>query len=345
MKPPPEVLRARRVVGALSRLDAAAMAPDLDPGLARRCLALALAPLTVEALSAATWGPAAARLPASVGVVAARGVFTATVEWAALYATAGIRLHLKAPSAAPEAVVALGEALAGAGLPVTASTHRDLSGLEALVVFGGDGTGQELAAVWPQARVQAFGHKVSAALVDVPPEPAALAALAAALATDHVLYDTQGCMAPVAVLARGDAPALAQALHEALAAAPWPRGALDPVLGPEWRRRVGLARVLGRAWQGADHAVLLLPPAQLQAAALPRMAVVHPVEGPDDLAPLWDLPLSGLAVQGAQALAEPSHRHPALRICAPGTLQTPPFPRRHEGVDMLGCVLRPEEPR
>lgn len=342
MKPPPEVLRARRVVGALSRLDAAAMAPELDPGLARHCLALALAPLTVEALSSATWGPEPDRLPDAVGIVAARGVFTACVEWAALYATAGIRLHLKAPAQAPAAVLALGAALAGAGLPVTASVARDLSGLEALVVFGGDAAGGEVAAAWPQARVQAFGHRVSAALVDVPARSDALRALAEALATDHLLYDTQGCMAPVAVMARGDADGLALALHQALAAAPWPRGALDPALGPEWRCRVGLARVLGAAWAGPDHAVLRLPPGQVQAAALPRMAVVHPVEGPEALGPLWGLPLSSLAVQAGEDLGRPAWIDPAVRICPPGALQTPPFPRRHEGVDMLGCVLRPQ---
>lgn len=342
MKPPPQVLRARRVVRALAGLDGPALAPDLDPGLARHCLALALAPLTVEALCEATACAAPQRLPESVGIVAARGVFTAPIEWAAMYLVAGLRVHLKAPEADPAPCGGLAAALAEAGLPVTVGTDRDLSGLEALVVFGDDRSGAQIAAAWPRARVQVFGHRVSAALVEVPEDAHARAALARALAWDVVLYDTRGCMAPTAVFACGDAEALAADLDRVLAAPPFPRAPLDPALGPEWRRRIALARALGTARVGPAHAVLHLPAAHYLPAALPRMCAVHPLDlSALDLSALDGVPLSSLAVQGAPTLHAAAAAL-APRICAPGALQAPPFPRRHDGVDMMGCVLRPE---
>ncbi len=329
MKPPAELRRARAVVRALQRLGDEALDPSLDPGLARRCLDLARAPLTVEALALEASRARGRELLSSVGVVVAQGVFTAPLEWAALYATMGLRVLLKAPRQQAETCLALAEAMQAQGLPVQASTGRDLSGLEALVAFGGEQTAVELAQAWPQARLTAFGHRVSAAWVTAPTEPSALAALALALAQDHLLYDGQGCMAPVAVFVEGERLALAEALHLALSQAPWPRGPLDPALGPLWRERLGLARARGRAWSGAQHAVLLLPADALLPRALPRMAVLLPA----DPAALATLPLSSLAVQGAP----PPHQAP--RTCLPGQLQLPPFPRRHDGVDMVECVL------
>lgn len=340
MIPPIEVRRARevrRALNALAAQDPTPWAQGLSAPMARRCLDLALAPLTIDALCEAAVHARRHRLPDGVGIVVAQGVFTSPIEWAALYATAGLRVHLKAPVAEPALCQALAAALAAQGLPVSASTDRELSGLETIVVFGDDATGAAVAAAWPQARVVAFGHRVSAVAVDVPPEPAARAALAAELALDLALYDSRGCMAPVAVLALGDADALALDLDLALGnlEATLPRGAVDPSLGPEWRRRLALARALGRAWSGPAHAVLRLPPDQVQPAALPRMAIVHAAP---DLSPLDGLPLSSLAVAGAPSLqAQALDRAP--RVVAPGMLQRPAFPRRHDGVDMLGCIL------
>ena len=340
MKPPIEVRRARKVRRALDLLAAQDPAPcsqGLSAPMARRCLDLALEPLTVDALSEEAVRTRRRRLPDGVGVVVAQGVFTSPIEWAALYATAGLRVHLKAPVAGPELCRALARALAAQGLPVTASVERELAGLDVLVVFGEDRTGGELASTWPSARVIAFGHRVSAAAVEVPLGGPARQALAAKLALDLALYDSRGCMAPVAVLAFGDADALALDLAQALAAleTELPRGVVDPALGPEWRRRLALARAIGRAWTGPDWAVLRLPPEQVQPVALPRMAIVHAAP---DLFSLSGLPLSGLAVAGAPALQVAATRL-APRVTAPGLLQRPAFPRKHDGVDMLGCVL------
>ena len=80
--------------------------------------------------------------------------------------------------------------------------------------------------------------------------------------------------------------------------------------------------------------MLVLPTAHFLPAALPRLATIHPLV-PSALA---GLPWSSLASSPAHAALATDL---APRRCAPGTLQTPPFPRRHDGVDMLACTLRP----
>lgn len=333
MIPPPEP-RARHapraqadlVVRALRALGDEALDPALPTAHAREALALALAPLTAEALL-----QEAARLPdplPGVVLVVARGPFTSPLEWLALYATLGLRVHLKLPRDAAGPGTAFARAFAQQGLPVTASTDRDLSGFPAIVAMGGDQTAEELRRAWPLARLLAFGHRVSAAWVQIPEDAEERRILARALAWDHLLYDTSGCMAPVAVFAAGDREALAGDLDRALRDAPWPRAPLDPRLGPAWRERLGLARARGRAFVGDEHAVLLLPAEALPERALPRMACLLPA----DPAALARLPLSSLAVAG------PPPPVLAPRVCAPGRLQTPEFPRRHDGVDMLDGV-------
>ncbi|MCB9780321.1 MAG: hypothetical protein H6742_17280 [Alphaproteobacteria bacterium] len=343
MIPPQQVIDGSDVVEALralGRLDAAPLSQGLSAPLARRCLDVALAPLQVEPLSlAASAAPHRSR-PRSVAVVVAHGVFTSPIEWVALYATAGIEVGVKAPSADPALCAALVGCLQRRGLPVRSVGADELGGFEVIVVFGSDETVAALRAAHPGRRVVGFGHRVSAALVDVPADRDARRQLARALSWDVAAYDSRGCMAPVAILARGDAAALAGELHGALGELQHelPRGDVDPGLGPEWRRRLGLARARGTAQVGPAHAVLLLPGEHLVPAALPRMAVVHPVEGDPASAGLLlsSLPLSSIAA--TDAFREAAARL-APRVTAPGRLQQPDFPRRHDGVEMLGCVL------
>jgi hypothetical protein len=89
--------------------------------------------------------------------------------------------------------------------------------------------------------------------------------------------------------------------------------------------------------------VVALDPADLTPTPLPGMIVLHSVRdgghARELLAP-WLPWLSSLALDPAlrsadwAALADAAHR-----TCTPGTLQTPPFPRRHDGRPMLGSIL------
>ena len=129
---------------------------------------------------------------------------------------------------------------------------------------------------------------------------------------------------------------LATCLADALSDAEtrWPRGTVDPALGPEWRRRLGLGRVVGRAWSGGQWAVTVTSADHFVPMALPRMANIHPV---DDLAQLrrhlapWGQWLSTLGTDAANSDVPGVHR-----VCPLGWMQAPTIPRDHDGRRMLG---------
>lgn len=344
---PGDEARIEAVAAALGRirdLEAAPLGLGLDPAHAQLCLDLALDQLSEEGLrqELSTRG----ERPEDLVIVASHGVFTAVLEWLTLFAAAGIRVRLKSSTRGPEPGAAFAQAFAAEGLDVSHTTSRILGRPEVIVAFGGDDSLATLRAAHPRSRVVGYGHRTSLAVVNGPLRPHELQALAA----DLCLYDTRGCMAPAAVLALRDAEALAAALFEELGR--WelrmPLGFVDPLLGPERRRRLGLARVLGRTWETPQHAVALLPQAHLPREALPRVATVVPVE---DLRLLVDQLCTDRSRNSSLAIDDPtlpvgSYDWDAIfrafpRVCALGHLQLPAFPRLHDGRPMLGSVLRP----
>ena len=240
----------------------------------------------------------------------------------------------KAPSGAPSLCMALAECLASQGLPVSADTDRALGQPEAIVAFGGDASMAAIQAATPQARHSLYGHRFSIAVVTGDPEAAA-----AAVASDAALYDGRGCMAPTAVFTTGEVHTLAQALAKAMAQAQarWPRGEVDAQLGPEWRRRTGLARVLGQCLEDSDWAVPVFPASHFHPVALPRMLPVHAISGLSELNEImgpWAHQLSTCGTDDAQAAPAGT-----LRVSPLGQMQTPAFPRLHDGRSMLGAIL------
>ncbi len=332
----------RRVLRAVARLAAAPDPWSLSDGLsvpmAAHCLDLACGLITPEALHAALAVPGVP--PRSAAVVAARGVFTAPLEWVALLAGAGAEVVLKTPSTAP----AFGRALAGAfsaeGLPVRCTTDRDLPDVDAIVAMGDDTSVAAIAAAHPRARLALHGHRTSLALVEAPdPEP-----VAAALALDALLFDGRGCFTPAAVLVLGPpgrAAALAEALGRTLPAlrASLPLGDLDPLHGPAWRHRAALTRVLG-ALHGTDApgagAAGLLPADQLDLGVVPGFLAVHSVSSLAEVAGRLR-PWHGHLAACATDLPDPSAvlAFGVERACGPGRLQTPPFGRAHGGREPL----------
>lgn len=347
--PAPTAGDARRVVAVLRALDRlrgvdlGAVAMGLHPDNARAALDTALSGLTAGGLARELATPG--RRPRTVSVVVPWGVFTTPIEWTALYAAAGAAVHLKAPTRDPAFCVALAAAFGAEGLPVTVGTARELGAPDAVVAFGGDASVAAVAAATPGARHALFGHRFSVALVADDPR------WAEPLVRDHLLYDTRGCMAPAAVFVLGTGDALFDALPDALRAvgAALPAGDPAPELGPEVRRRLGLARARGRARELEGAAAALLPASHFHPVALPRMVTVHPVADAAAftraLAP-WQDHLSALSTDDPRRPWQPgggwlqSHAW-FTRIDAPGHLQRPPFPRRHDGVPMLGAVLGP----
>lgn len=319
-------------LSALAHLRAQEAGP-LGQGLgsanAQACMHQAIRPLNQDSLRAAV--EQARPLPSSIAIVVPYGVFTTPIEWTAIAVAGGASVHLKAPQRDPELVRRLAEVFQKEGLPVTWSTDRTLPSVDAVLAFGSDESVADIQRDHPHTTVVPYGHKFSIALVTGNPTVAARC-----LAMDLVRYDGRGCMAPAAIFCDGDAMELGLQLSLALdhAQGQWPRGEVDAGLGPEWRRRLGLARVLGRVWSSSDWAVTVAPPAHFAPSALPRMANVYPVRDREELARLlepWSSWLSSLGTDGADPKLSGVHR-----VCRLGWMQAPMIPRNHDGRSMLG---------
>jgi hypothetical protein len=318
--------------------DPAALGDGLSGPMARYCLAMACGLLDRGALDRATRVPG--QPPRQAAVVAARGVFTAPLEWVALLATVGTSVTLKVPATAP----AFGHAVAAAfqvhGLAVEVTCTRDLPEVDALVAMGDDTTMAVLAARHHRARLLLHGHRFSVALVQ-----GSSAELARALAEDALLYDGRGCFTPVAVLHLGrpdEAATLARLLGEAMVElrARLPAGAIDPLHGPRWRLRAGLARLGGGLFGTEGAAAALLPTSAFEPAALPGFLPVHPVADHAGLAALLAPWRTHLAACATDLAAGPDLDALGFeRRCRPGHLQRPALPRTHGGREMLRPLM------
>lgn len=339
----PRVDAVLRALARLRRMEAGPLGMGLHPRNADQALGIAVGAITREGLAREL--ATHVDRPASVAVVVPWGVFTTPIEWTALYAAAGAAVHLKAPTRDPAMCDALAAVMRAEGLPVTSSSERALPETEAVVAFGDDDSVAAIAAATPGARHALFGHRFSVAVVGDD------AWKAQALAWDHALYDTRGCMAPTAVFVVGEGTALIDALPATLqmAALAMPAGAPDAALGPEVRRRLGLARATGRVERGEGWALAVLPAAHFTPVALPRVVTVHPVPDAaavrDALAP-WRGHLSTL---GTDDIERPLRERGAWlelfgwfkRIDPIARMQRPAFPRLHDGQPMLGSVCAP----
>lgn len=324
---------------ALLRLDPTPFSEGLGPAHARVGWEAALGAITAEGLESELRTPG--DRPRTVLLVAARGVFTAPLEWVVLALAAGAAVRWKAPTGAEALPAAVADAAQALDLPLEVHQGRSPGTPDAVIAFGSDQTVAALAAATPGARHALYGHRFSLGAVSETCEDDVLEGIS----RDAALYASRGCMAPAAVLVEGDpallGPRLAAVHDQTLAALPGPP--LPAAHGPEWRRRIALARRRGGVWTHGQATVVALDPADLTPTPLPGMIVLHGVRDGDHaralLAP-WLPWLSSLALDpalrsgGWTALAAAAHRS-----CAPGTLQVPPFPRRHDGRPMLGSIL------
>ena len=323
-----------RALEKLRALPAGSLGQGLGSSNAQECLSQAIRPFNQSTLSAGV--AAAGPLPETIGIIVPHGVFTTPIEWAAIAIAAGSKVHIKAPKRDPALVRSLSEVFQKEGLPVTWSSDRDLPAVDAIVAFGSDESMAAISQAHPNVPVAQYGHRFSLAWVTGDPKEAAHA-----LAVDIARYDTRGCMAPTAIFCTGDGMDLGEALSEAMQEAEhrWPRGTIDPALGPEWRRRMGLGRVLGHTWVGAQWAVNLMPARLFTPVSLPRMATIHPIKDEDSLRQIlapWTPWLSTLGTDNDGANINGIHR-----VCSLGWMQAPPIPRNHDGRPMLSGLQGP----
>ena len=317
-----------KALAALRAMDAGPLSQGLSPENAAACLNQAIRPLNAISLSAAL--KRCSIRPQRIGLVVPEGVFTTPVEWTALAASAGCSVHLKAPSSDPALCRALSERFEHEGLNVTWSIDRTLPTVDSIIAFGHDDTVSSIAKNHPDKTVLQYGHRFSFAVVTGDPNHAV-----GPLAVDVSRYDTRGCMAPTAVFTTGNpeqlmaslAPLMTQMEHR------YPRGSIDPGLGPEWRRRIGLANVVGQVKTGPSWAITITPIDHFVPVALPRMVNIHPVKSLDTLRDFMVRYTDWLSTLGTD---DPNLQIPGIhRTCQLGWMQAPSIPRNHDGRPML----------
>lgn len=346
--------RISAVLRALARLaegPAVAWAEGLGEANAEAGLRAAVGAITGEGLRAELQG-GVGPLPEGLLLVCAGGVFTAPLEWVALVAAAGIPLWVKPPGAAPAFPRALVAAMAAEGLAVRLHEGRDVPAEASVILaFGSDETLRALASAWPDRRLVGYGHAWSAALwwPDVQ-DSTSRHSWMSHYALDLCHYDGRGCMAPTALFVLDDPAQVEAELYDALerAEARWPAGPLPGALGPLLRERVGLARVLGRAKLGRGFGVLTLPLDRFRPFGLPRHAVIHPVADHGEIERAlagWPGLRSTLGAGGPSVWPSrwPDWTRVFTRICPLGTMQTPPFPRLHDGRPMLASIATADD--
>lgn len=317
-----------RALAKLRAMNAGELSQGLSPENATACLHQAIRPLNATSLASAL--KRCEDLPKSIAIVVPAGVFTTPIEWTAIAVAGGCSVHLKAPAADPSLCRTLSETFSEEQLPVTWSTHREIPPVDAIIAFGADDTVKSISEAHPTIPVVKYGHRFSIAVVTGDPRQAA-----GPLAIDVARYDGRGCMAPTAVFTTGNADLLMDALTDTLTQMEqrYPRGRVEPGLGPEWRRRIGLAKVLGKTKVAPEWAITISPPEFFVPTSLPRMVNIHPVDALDHLRELlspYEPWLSTLGTDHADITIPGIHR-----ICRLGWMQAPSIPRNHDGRPML----------
>jgi len=309
-------------------MNAGKLSQGLSPENAAACLHQAIRPLNTTSLAAAL--KQCEDLPKSIAIVVPPGVFTTPIEWTAIAVAGGCAVHLKAPTADPSLCRTLSETFSEEQLPVTWSTSREIPPVDAIIAFGGDDTVKTIADAHPDTPVVRYGHRFSIAVVTGDPSQAA-----GPLSIDMARYDGRGCMAPTAVFTTGNASLLMDSMADTMTQMEqrYPRGLIEAGLGPEWRRRIGLAKVLGKVKEAPGWAITISPPEFFAPSALPRMVNIHPVESLDHLRELlspYEPWLSTLGTDHVDLTIPGIHR-----TCRLGWMQAPSIPRNHDGRPML----------
>ena len=259
--------------------------------------------------------------------------------------------------------------LLGACVEIADFRRDDVDSLEALcrapcvAVTGSDAAVAAIAArVQPSQRCVTSGHRFSLALLGPGATHAsALTRTAAALALDVALWDQLGCLSPVSIHVVDPDPhaadRVARALADALAAAEirWPRGHVEFAAAAAAARERAEAEMRAAAGDRVDvfaaadaqWTVVREADAGLRAAPLHRFVRVHPnVDLDVALAAIGPhaMQLAGVALAGfgdaSEKIAMELARIGASRVCAPGTLQSPPLGWPRDGRPVLLPLAR-----
>jgi hypothetical protein len=311
----------------LKQIDPEPFSERLSPENARWGWTQALSVITEDGLKELL--DSSQERPLQISIVLAHGVFTSALEWLSLSLASGAKVHLKAPSEHSEFAAFLTDSFSKASFPISYSTERTLPPSDLLYAFGTDQSLEEIQGSTLHAKFKGYGHRFSV-IISGDSEQEAFK-----VAKDIIAYDGRGCMAPVGIFCTGDVTRFSAFLFQELLAfhQERPIGVIDPFLKPEIRRRIGLAKIKGQAQVSDVGSVLTLPSRFFFPSSLPRIACVYSIQSIDEAIQIlqpWQSHLSSLSTSFmAQRLQDLFPRVVSL-----GRLQSPEFPRLHDGEPM-----------
>jgi len=222
-----------------------------------------------------------------------------------------------------------------------------------VVAYGSDDTMAAIRSrISPNRRLVEYGHRLSVAVIDPTGlSDAELAEAAAHLARDITVWDQLGCLSPIAAYVvdpdRDTATRFGERVAHSLAelAMRLPRGRIDSAAAAlasqeraeaEMRAAVD-ARVVVHMGQSGAWNVIVEADADARPAPLHRFIRIHPVSSRDALGDVLrpqsrHLAAVGLAGFGTSTrdIARELALLGASRICALGSMQSPPLTWRHD---------------
>ena len=258
----------------------------------------------------------------------------------------------------------LGRCITCIEFPSHASDCVDaLLAADCVVAFGSDETMAAIRSrISPSRRLIEYGHRLSVAVVDPKQlSDADLGDAAERLALDIAIWDQLGCLSPIAAYVIDPVGNAATRFAERIAGSladlevRLPRGRIDPAAsalasherGEAEMRAAAGAPVVVHTGQAGEWSVIAESNAAARPAPLHRFIRIHPVSNRDALHAAL-LPLSrhlaavGLAGFGsatretARGLAQLG----ASRICALGSMQSPPLAWRHDNRGVFPPLAR-----
>ena len=265
--------------------------------------------------------------PSKVGIILARGVFVAGLEWLFLCLASTAQITIKPPVGNFHFYNHICQKLSQEGLPISCTMSQDdLMSMDAIVAFGSDSSISNITYQYSKSYICGFGEKLSIAFCDDLDQ-------VLDLARDIFAYATKGCMSPAAIFTRN--PHLAMKLRDALEHLVGIFGFEKESDGDERRYRSSVAALTGNVHAYSAGAVYEYDTKTFFTTALPYSPNVYVIK---DLNTAYDIlqAYKGKISTIGWGLSEISTKAESIctmahRVCRLGEMQTPPFPRKHDG--------------
>ena len=274
--------------------------------------------------------------PSKIGIILARGVFVAGLEWLYLCICSGAEVLIKPPVGNFSFYEQMTRLLKERGITISCTLdHREIYNMDSIVAFGSNDSLSNITQQYSNSYICGFGEKLSIAFCDD-------LHLVPDLARDVFAYATKGCMSPAAIFTRNEN--LASRLCEELEALVSEFGFVSEMDGDERRYRSSVAALTGKVHNYSAGSVFEYGLETFFTTALPYSPNVYCIDSLDDVYNLLQQYNGKISTIG-WGLSESNQDicSMAHRVCDLGTMQTPPFPRRHDGKMMWRSVCGQNE--